>query len=60
MALEKKRQRKPAIILTRTDHERLYRLAEAHAGRNPDVFRRAKLTPLWSEPFGLDQRGASN
>ena len=37
MALEKKRQRKPAIILTRTDHERLYRLAEAHAGRNPDV-----------------------
>lgn len=37
MALEKKRQRKPAIVLTRTDHERLYRLAEAHGGRNPVV-----------------------
>lgn len=37
MALAKKRQRKPAIILTRTDHERLYRLAEVHAGRNPEV-----------------------
>ncbi|THV20845.1 nucleoside diphosphate kinase regulator [Peteryoungia ipomoeae] len=37
MALEKKRQRKPAIILTQTDHERLFRLGEAHANRNPDV-----------------------
>lgn len=37
MAPEKKRHPKPAIILTRTDHERLSRLAEAHALRNPEV-----------------------
>lgn len=37
MALEKKRHRKPAIILTTTDHQRLSRLAEAHAVRNPEV-----------------------
>lgn len=37
MAPETKRRRKPAIIVTRTDHERLSRLAEAHAARNPVV-----------------------
>lgn len=29
--------RKPAITVHRTDHDRLYRLAEAFAARNPDV-----------------------
>ena len=37
MAPEIKRHRKPAIIVTRTDHERPSRLAEAHAARNPEV-----------------------
>lgn len=37
MAPETKRQRKPAITLTHSDHERLSRLAEAYAARNPDV-----------------------
>lgn len=37
MATDTKRHRKPAIVLTKTDHERLSRLAEAHALRNPEV-----------------------
>jgi len=37
MSPEKKRNHKPAIILTRTDHERISRLAEAHVSRNPEV-----------------------
>lgn len=32
-----KKQRKPAITTTRSDHERLSRLAEAYAHRNPQV-----------------------
>lgn len=31
------RQRKPAIAMTRSDHERLSRLAESSAVNNPDV-----------------------
>jgi regulator of nucleoside diphosphate kinase len=34
---ETKRQRKPAITMTRSDHERLSRLAESMSARNPDV-----------------------
>jgi Transcription elongation factor len=34
MAPEKKRQRKPAIVMTRADHERLSRLAESVAADN--------------------------
>ncbi|MBS3652339.1 nucleoside diphosphate kinase regulator [Pseudaminobacter sp. 19-2017] len=34
---ETKRQRKPAITMTRTDHERLSRLAESMSARNPEV-----------------------
>ena len=37
MAPNKNTRRKPAIIVTQSDHERLSRLAEAHADRNPDV-----------------------
>ena len=37
MAPENKRQRKPAITMTRSDRERLWRLAESYAVRNPDV-----------------------
>lgn len=37
MAPEQKRHRKPAIILTKTDYERLSRLAEAYVSRNPVV-----------------------
>ncbi|MCJ7995442.1 nucleoside diphosphate kinase regulator [Rhizobium cremeum] len=37
MAPEKKLHRKPPIIVTRSDYERLSRLAEAHASRNPEV-----------------------
>lgn len=37
MAPETKRQRKPAITMTRSDHERLSRLADSYAGRNQDV-----------------------
>ncbi len=37
MAPQKKIQRKPAIIVTRSDHDRLLRLAEAHAQRDPEV-----------------------
>jgi len=37
MAPESKRQRKPAVIMTRSDRERLWRLAESYATRNPDV-----------------------
>jgi len=37
MTTDTKRHRKPAIVLTKTDHERLSRLAEAHALRNPEV-----------------------
>jgi regulator of nucleoside diphosphate kinase len=37
MAPEIKRQRKPAITMTRSDHERLSRLAESYSARNPDV-----------------------
>ncbi len=37
MAPQKKTQRKPAITMTRSDHERLSRLAESYVARNPDV-----------------------
>lgn len=37
MAPNKTTHRKPAITVTHSDHERLSRLAEAHAARNPDV-----------------------
>ncbi len=37
MAPIKNTHRKPAIIVTQSDHERLMRLAEAHASRNPEV-----------------------
>ncbi|WP_159952343.1 nucleoside diphosphate kinase regulator [Rhizobium sp. 18065] len=37
MATEKKSHRKPAIVVTHSDHERLSRLAEAHMARNPEV-----------------------
>ena len=37
MAPDFKKQRKPAITITRSDHERLSRLAESYAARNPDV-----------------------
>ena len=37
MAPVTKRQRKPAITITRSDRERLWRLAESHTERTPDV-----------------------
>lgn len=37
MAPGTKKQRKPAITMTRSDHERLSRLAETYTARNPDV-----------------------
>ena len=37
MAPQNKTQRKPAIIMTRSDHERLSRLAESSIARNPAV-----------------------
>ncbi len=37
MAQANKNNRKPAITVTRTDSERLWRLAESFAGRNPAV-----------------------
>lgn len=37
MAPEKKINRKPSITVTRSDYERLSRLAEAHAQRDPEV-----------------------
>ena len=37
MAPETGRRRKPAITLSRTDHERLSRLAQSVVDRNPDV-----------------------
>lgn len=37
MAPETKKKRKPAIAMTRSDHERLSRLAEGFAERNPAV-----------------------
>jgi regulator of nucleoside diphosphate kinase len=37
MAPDSKRQRKPAISITRPDYERLSRLAQSYAVRNPDV-----------------------
>lgn len=37
MAPETKRQHKPAITMTRSDHERLSRLAETWSVRNPNV-----------------------
>ena len=37
MAPENKRQRKPAITMTRSDRERLWRLAESYVVRSPDV-----------------------
>lgn len=37
MAPEEKTHRKPAIVVTRYDQERLSRLAESHAARNPKV-----------------------
>ncbi|TPK97002.1 MULTISPECIES: nucleoside diphosphate kinase regulator [unclassified Mesorhizobium] len=35
MASDTKKLRKPTITMTRTDHERLLRLADTHATRNP-------------------------
>ena len=37
MVSETKRRRKPAIKITRTDYERLTRLAESHMARNLEV-----------------------
>ena len=37
MAPDKKTHRKPAITMTRSDHERLWRLAESHTDRNPEI-----------------------
>jgi|SRR5690606_32810418 len=37
MAPRSERHRKPAITITRSDRERLWRLAESHAAKNPDV-----------------------
>lgn len=37
MAPGTKKQNKPAIALTRSDHERLSRLAESYVARNPEV-----------------------
>jgi regulator of nucleoside diphosphate kinase len=37
MAPEQKTHRKPAIVVTRFDYERLARLAESHATRSPEV-----------------------
>ena len=37
MANEKKKNRKPAITLSRSDSDRLARLAEAYLGQNPEV-----------------------
>lgn len=37
MAPNKNTHRKPAIIVTQSDHERLVRLAEANSARNPEV-----------------------
>lgn len=37
MARTTRKPRKPAIRITRSDHERLWRLAESHIDRNPDV-----------------------
>ena len=37
MAPVTKRQRKPAITTTHSDHQRLSRLAESHIDRNPQV-----------------------
>jgi len=37
MARTTRKNRKPAIAVTRTDSERLWRLAESFAGRNPAV-----------------------
>lgn len=37
MAPGTKRQRKPAITTTRSDHDRLSRLAESYISRNPQV-----------------------
>jgi regulator of nucleoside diphosphate kinase len=37
MAPDNKRQRKPAISITRSDYERLSRLTQSNAVRNPDV-----------------------
>jgi regulator of nucleoside diphosphate kinase len=37
MAPDKKRQRKPAISISRSDYQGLSRLAQSYAARNPDV-----------------------
>jgi regulator of nucleoside diphosphate kinase len=37
MAPDSTKHRKPAIRMTRSDHERLSRLAETYAARNPEV-----------------------
>ncbi|MBO6900376.1 MAG: nucleoside diphosphate kinase regulator [Rhizobiaceae bacterium] len=37
MASETKKGRKPPITLTRSDHERLFRLAQSYSTRNHDV-----------------------
>jgi regulator of nucleoside diphosphate kinase len=37
MASDTKRVRKPTITMTRSDHEKLSRLVESYAARNPEV-----------------------
>lgn len=37
MALPTKKHRKPGIVVTRSDHERLARLAETYVTRSPDA-----------------------
>ncbi|KQZ46607.1 nucleoside diphosphate kinase regulator [Rhizobium sp. Root149] len=37
MAPNKNTHRKPAIMVTQSDHDRLSRLADAHANRDPDA-----------------------
>ena len=37
MAADTRKHRKPAITISRSDHEKLTRLAESIANRNPDV-----------------------
>jgi len=51
MAAEKKTHRKPAIIVTHSDHERLSRLAEAHAARNPEVSERCSTSARIGSSF---------
>jgi len=37
MAPGTEKRHKPAIVMTRSDHERLWRLAESYTAKNPDV-----------------------